>query len=146
MTYRANYPRTVAEVLNPPLRFKPATIEAVRTFARSKPWRGSNQQRMAKMRRLHGALCSIYGKSTTLTFEHVHQSHQSGASCYIPALDMIVMRGRLSVVTYLHEFGHVLGKDERQTVRWSVNLFRQCFPRSFARCRHDGHMLVRSAA
>ena len=51
--------------------------------------------------------------------------------------------GRLSVVTFLHEFGHALGYGERGACRWSINLFRRCFPRSFARCRQAGHTLVR---
>ena len=48
----------------------------------------------------------------------------------------------LSVVTYLHEFAHSRGADERQACGWSINLFRRIFPRSYARCRHQGHMLI----
>ena len=49
----------------------------------------------------------------------------------------------LSVLAYLHEFAHARGADERQACHWSINLFRRCFPRSFARCRAVGHTLVR---
>jgi hypothetical protein len=42
----------------------------------------------------------------------------------------------------LHEFAHARGADERQACRWSINLFKKCFPRSFARCRVIGHTLV----
>ena len=47
------------------------------------------------------------------------------------------------MLTYLHEFAHARGYDERGACRWSLNLFRRCFPRSFARCRPVGHTLVR---
>jgi hypothetical protein len=47
-------------------------------------------------------------------------------------------------VTFLHEFAHARGFDERQACRWSINLFRRCFPRSFASCRQVGHTLVRN--
>ena len=52
---------------------------------------------------------------------------------------VITMRGRLSVVTYLHEFAHALGRGERGACRWSLNLFRRVFPEQCARLRADGH-------
>jgi hypothetical protein len=67
----------------------------------------------------------------------------SGDSGYSPALHRIALRGKLSVVTFLHEFGHARGFGERQACRWSLNLFRRCFPRSFARCTACGHVLLR---
>lgn len=137
-----DYPQTVAEVLSPPVRFKAETLEAVRCFARSKPWRGSLEQRKRKFETLHAELCRIYEKRTTLTFGEL-DGGCSGASHYISALDRIVLVGKLSVVTYLHEFAHALGRDERGAVRWSVCLFRACFPHSYARCHANGHMIQR---
>jgi hypothetical protein len=122
MPYRANYPRTVAEILNPRRKYKAAVLRALKAFRRAKPWRGTVHERRVKFLELHAALCAVYGKTTALRFV-------AGApDCYMPALDAIVMGG-LSVVTYLHEFGHALGKDERQTCAWSINLFRRIFPR-----------------
>ena len=37
MSYRANYPATIADVLDPPVRFRPAVITAVKRFARLFP-------------------------------------------------------------------------------------------------------------
>jgi len=54
---------------------------------------------------------------------------------------VITMRGKLSVVTFLHEFAHALGRDERGACRWSINLFRSVFPEQYARLRADGHTL-----
>ena len=69
----------------------------------------------------------------------------SGSSCYSPATDTIILRGRLSVVSFLHEWGHHLfGRSEYKASGWSLNLFRRIFPRSWARLRFDGHMVRRS--
>jgi hypothetical protein len=76
-------------------------------------------------------------------FVDVEAGTHSGASNYRPACHTITLTGKLSVLTYLHEFAHARGADERQACRWSINLFRRCFPRSFARCRAVGHTLVR---
>ena len=139
MPYRANYPATVNEVLNDRATYNPAALRAVREFARSKPWRGSHTARVVKFQTLHRALSNAYAiVQPELRFEPLNR----GSSYYQPGTNAIVLCGRLSVVTYLHEFGHARGFDERQTCRWSINLFRRCFPRSYASCRHDGHMLV----
>jgi hypothetical protein len=144
MPYRPNYPATVPEVLDPAFRFKPAALRAVRAFARSKPWRGTLAQRKNKFRRLNRRLAAAYGIARPrLVFAGVAAGTPSGASNYRPASHTITLAGKLSVVTYLHEFGHARGFDERRTCCWSINLFRRCFPRSFARCRAVGHTLVR---
>ena len=144
MPYRRNYPATVAEVLDPAMTFKLAALRAMRAFARSKPWQGSIAQRKSKFRRLHRALADAYGIALPrLVFQNVEADAPSGASSYCPATHTITLRGKLSVLTYLHEFAHARGADERQACRWSINLFRRCFPRSFARCRAVGHTLVR---
>lgn len=75
--------------------------------------------------------------------------------CYMPGSGMINLTPRLSVVSFLHEFAHHLdrcrrgrtggGGGERFACRWSINMFRRCFPRSFARCIPDGHTLRRPA-
>jgi hypothetical protein len=142
--YRANYPATVQEVLAPALRFKPAALRAVQVFARSKPWRGTLARRKGKFCRLNGQLAAAYGiAEPRLEFAGVEAGTPSCRSNYRPAAHTITLAGKLSVVTYLHEFGHARGFDERRTCRWSLNLFRRCFPRSFARSRAVGHTLVR---
>jgi hypothetical protein len=139
MPYRANYPASVQEVLRPRRKYRPAVLRAVKAFARSKPWQGRLSERREKFRAVHLALCQEYGLAVPLVFSNFEGF--SGGSCYVPATRTILLAGRLSVVTYLHEFGHALGKDERQTCIWSINLFRRCFPRSYGRCRHRGHVL-----
>jgi hypothetical protein len=144
MPSRNDYPATVQEVLDPGLRFKPAALRAVRAFARSRPWRSSVAERKAKFRRLNRALAAAYGiAEPRLIFRGVEADMPSGASNYRPAAHAITLVGKLSVLTYLHEFAPARGAGERQACRWSINLFRLCFPRSFTRCRAVGHTLVR---
>lgn len=137
-----DYPQTVAEVLDDQMAFKPAALAALRAFKASRPWRGSLDERHEKFKTLHQALCEAYrlNPPPRLVFGNDHVSC-SGKSCFIPSMNVIILRGRLSVTTYLHEVGHSRGMNERQATAWSLNLFKRVWPRLFARCRHDGHML-----
>jgi hypothetical protein len=146
MPYRRNYPATVAEILDSQATFQPDALRAVQSFARSKPWRGTVEERKDKFRVLNVALAAAYGITRPrLSFVRVEADSHSGASYYRPSTHTITLTGRLSVVTFLHEFAHARGADERQACRWSVNLFRRCFPRSFARCLQVGHTLARES-
>jgi hypothetical protein len=135
-----SYPLNLEEALGQPLKFPPATLKAVRAFAASKPWRGSIEERKAKFRQLHVDLCRVYGVNPTLTIEG-DGTGDSGGSSYCQISDTITLVGRLSVITFLHEWGHVLkGHDEFAACRWSLRLFQRCFPRSFSRLRWEGHV------
>ena len=111
-------------------------------FARSGPWTGTIGERMDKFEKVHQDLCRIYGKQTRLRFGLLDGSC-SGSSYYHPSSDVITLQGKLSVVTYVHEFAHALGKIEHGACRWSVNLFWKCFPEQFGYCQSEGHMLRR---
>lgn len=138
-----NYPETVIEVLDDDASYPVAVIEAVRTFAQAGPWKGSTESREEKFRQLNQDLASACGiDEPTLAFRCLG-GKSSGASHYIPGNHRIVLMGRLSVVTFLHEFAHALGYGERQACRWSINLFRKCFPRQYSRLIHVGHTLIR---
>ena len=141
MPYTMNYPDSVAEVLRPNKKYNPDTLRALKRFRRSKAWRGDFQEKKAKFQSLHAALCEVYGMSTELRFVNIGGG-DSGSSHFIPARNRIVLEGRFSVVTYLHEFGHAKGMDERKACIWSINLFKRIFPKSFERCEFQGHMVV----
>ncbi|KKL57327.1 hypothetical protein LCGC14_2236530 [marine sediment metagenome] len=136
---RRSYPRTVAEVLDDQMRFRRETVQAVLRFKRDLPWNGWERERKRKFRRLHRALRRVYGKQTGLSFGLLDGAC-SGRSSYDRLQDVIILRGRLSVTTYLHEVAHALGRGERGACRWSVNLFRKCFPRQFALCWAEGNV------
>src|SRR4051812_41071229 len=61
MSHNDPYPATVAEVLDDAMTFKPTALAALREFKKSHPWRGSIDERHAKLRTLHDALCAAYG-------------------------------------------------------------------------------------
>jgi hypothetical protein len=137
------YPQTVLEVIDDNMTYRPAALHAVRAFARSKPWRGEMEARKEKYRQLNHDLSEAYGiPEPTLVFGQL-DGGSSGNSYYHRTRHQIVLNGRLSVVTMLHEWAHARGMNERNACRWSVNLFKRCFPRSFSRLVQVGHMLVR---
>jgi len=139
------YPQTVIELLDENIPFRSSALEAVRDFAGSDPWQGNIEQRQEKLRELNHNLSAACGiTEPTLAFGVLNGGSSSG-SLYIPSQHRIVLVGRLSVVTYLHEFAHALGLGERDACRWSINLFRRFFPAQYARLIHVGHMLVRPA-
>ena len=143
-----DYPKTVQEVLVEGKKYRPAALRAVRKFAKSKPWSESLSERQTRFRQLNHDLAGAYGVAEPqLVFGKINRDgDDSGSSCYIPAVQAIVVRGKLSVVTYLHEFAHHLyGHDERIACRWSVNLFRRCFPKSWEKLCFEGHMARRIA-
>jgi hypothetical protein len=139
------YPRTAAECLDDRLKFRRGVVAAVREFRRAGPWRGTLQERKRKFRRLNWALAAAYGVPVPeLRFAGIDGGFSGASSCQRrgsgrPAV--ITMRGKLSVVTFLHEFAHALGRDERGACRWSINLFRRVFPEQYARLHADGHTL-----
>lgn len=137
-----NYPTSVIGLLDDSKTFNPAALRAIKAFRASKPWRGTVEQRQEKFRLLNAALAGAYGvPEPRLVFE-TDEAKDSGSSCYIPATNTIILSGRMSVVTFLHEWGHRLhGRSERQVCRWSINLFARVFPKSFSRCQYDGHMI-----
>jgi len=135
-----NYPHSIAEVIDDAMIFRPEILEVAEKFKGTHPWRGTINERKAKFAALHADLCQIFGKRTTLGFGRIDGSPSDNSS-YCRCADTITLRGRLSVVTYLHEFAHALGLDERGACEWSLNLFRQIFPKIFSRGMKDGHML-----
>jgi len=140
MTNPNEYPATVQEILDDTMKFKPAVLRAVRAYSKSRPWRGTLEERRQKIRALYAALAIAYSIPTpTLVFGDNGEG-DSGRSCAIPAMGTVILRGKNSCISAFHEFHHLLDNSEREACRWSLNLFRRCFPRSWAHLRFEGHM------
>ena len=140
---RINYPETVREVLDDKITYSDKLLCVVRIFAASKPWSGpieSRKRKFSEVTCMMAEACNI--DKPTLAFYSL-DGGSSGSSHYIPSDHRIVIVGKLSVVTFLHEFAHALGHDEQEACRWSINLFRKCFPRQYSRLIHVGHTLIR---
>ncbi|MGK7345033.1 MAG: hypothetical protein ACNS63_04415 [Candidatus Nitrospinota bacterium M3_3B_026] len=135
------YPNSIVEVLDDGMKFRKGAIRTLRTFkahvARNR-LRGYRDpqivlRRYQAMRWLVQTLALVYRipvpelRLGRITGER----GSSGISRYIPGANVIVLEGRLSVLTLLHELAHARGMDERKAVRWSVNLYRRVYPRHF---------------
>jgi hypothetical protein len=136
-----NYPKTVNEVLDSSMRFNAAALAAVKGFARTKPWRGTLAERRQKIVRLYDELSAAYSIEPPRLIFAADEIEDSTASRYSCLERTIILSGTPSVVTALHEYAHHRGMNERDACRWSINLFRRVWPKTFARCRHDGHVL-----
>lgn len=128
-------PATVSEVLSTRMTFTPQALAAVRALARSKPWKGSESERIVKLNAAAGALADAYGHAPYT----VHRADQNA----IDPLSHVLFIHRLSVVSFLHLMAHARGLAIRNRYRWSINIFRRCFPISYSRCTHDGPLLTR---
>jgi hypothetical protein len=136
-----DYPNSIDELDLDAVQFPPAAIEAMRRLARSCPWRGTIAQRKRKLLRLNADLAAAYRvPAPRVVFGLI--GDDSGRSCYVPALNTIILRGTdPSVITLTHEIFHcILGPSEREVCRASLSLFKRCFPRTWKRLRFDGHM------
>ncbi len=140
---RDAYPATVVEVLDEEITYPDELLCVLRIFAASNPWKGSLRTRQRKFRQLNHLMAVVCRIDEPLLAFGRLDGGSSGASYYTARDHRILITGRLSVVTFLHEFGHALGFDEKAACRWSINLFRKCFPRQYSRLIHVGHTLVR---
>ncbi len=132
------YPATLTDILDPGMMFNPNVLRAVKAFARAKPWQGTTDERKAKYLTLNTDLAAACGvEAPVLRFHGVEQNRVSGGGCYNRDTHEIIVAFRLSFLTYLQLFATHRGLSERQILRWSINLFKRCFPRSFAGCRWE---------
>jgi len=142
----AKYPESVQECIDDDMKFKPEVYKVLDKFRQSQPWRGTRGEMQYKLRVLNEDLAGVYGiPQPQLVFV---EKFPVGACCFPTSKPAVIMMepetdGRYSVVCFLHEFGHALGKNEKETCRWSINLFKRIFPKSFDNLEHKGHLLVR---
>jgi hypothetical protein len=140
-----NYPHSIAELDLDSVQLTPEFIAAVKRFAASKPYRGSTPERIEKFRTLIHEVCAAAGVKPPSVMFSIDEEQSSGGSFYCPALKQIVLVGRPSVITTLHEVCHYLhGESEHVACAWSLRLFRDCFPRSWSRLKFSGHMALKS--
>lgn len=64
---------------------------------------------------------------------------------YQPETQTIYLdRNNPSIVSTLHEYAHhILGVSELDACRFSVWLFKECFPEAFQKLKWKGHMLIK---
>lgn len=132
------YPKSYREVLDPNFKYKKEVLEALARFKETKPWQGDIVTRLQKIVVLNNELSEIY----QIIPPRIALAKVPGL--YLPQLHLIALdETNPSVLTFLHEFGHVLGKKEWQTCQWSINLFKRTFPVSFKKLQSQGHVLYK---
>lgn len=98
------------------------------------------KQRKASFVALHKYLCDRYCMTASLKFNIKPGRPQiSDLSCYRYLENKIVLRGKFSLLTYLHEFAHALLRDgsEPNARAWSQALFKRALPKTFAALRSE---------
>lgn len=84
------------------------------------------------------AICCLYHKSEPkimITHEY---------ACDIKRREIFVDISHPSIISTLHETAHYLfGESELGACRWSIWLFKECFPKSYNNLVFDGHLLVK---
>jgi hypothetical protein len=144
MTTINEYPATAAECIDDGMFFPAMVIQAVANLAKSKPWSGTLEERIGKLKTCAQELARAH--DVAMPFLHVADG---AIDCYRRGLKTICLNKRgdvgPSVITFLHEFGHHLGYNEREACRYSLNLFKRYFPKSFAKLQADRHCLRRRA-
>ena len=116
------------------------------------------EERFASMCELGAAFAQIYGfalnfaqgEITTDDDEHSYNFN------FNPQSNTITMVGKLSIITFLHEFAHALDHHLYQTsaqlggetfaVKWSLTLFKKVYPKAFEKLIPAGHCLIEQPA
>lgn len=109
-------------------------------------WRGTVEDRKKTFLRLHKFLELLSGKRVKLKFSipaEICRWGNSGKSNYNVFANTITLKGRLSVITFLHEWGHALGMDEKKAQEFAVSIFSTVYPEKFNKLRKIGPMYVR---
>jgi hypothetical protein len=128
-------PNSVEDVLDDNATFDPAALAAVKALARSKPWQGTDEERVAKFNACAAALAAAYSIPAWTV--------KLGDVAGVDPVDRVLTMEKLSVVTFLNAMTLARGCTPFAAFRWSINIFRRCFPRSYAQCQHVGPYLVR---
>ena len=113
-------------------------IETLTTTYKDKFWQDKIKTRKETIQNLHSEMNRIFNKEIALNMDSIpHYYNQwttSSNSRYERYTDTIVLDGKISLITYLHEYGHALGfKKESQAQQFSIYIFEKAYPDKFAK-------------
>lgn len=144
---------------NDRVRFSASVTTATKAFAKSKPWQGTIEERVQKFQTFHSALCdamelenvdlmideaNLFGGRGASGMSCLGFLDENGVLTHVEtARPVIMLTGKLSVVTYLFLVGRALGYERTDAMTFATELFKQRFPRSAAAVQTRNGMLVR---
>jgi len=141
---RNPYP-TAEDILNAPVSFRPQTILVITTWKeqRYKGWRDKGiDEKWEGISDLIYRLSMVYRDKRGIpklekdAYSRCARSETESTIYLDPA--------KISIVTALHEFAHHLyGDSEFKACRWSIWLFKTCFPLEFKTLDFRGHLLIK---
>ena len=117
----------------------PELLSALKDFKRQHPWTGDLVDRKNKFMMLHRRFNELFDKDVDLDLTKVRDGFDSGqsyAARHSPPKIGIV--GKLSVITFIHEWAHILGANETDAQTWALDLYKQTFPKNFAKLKFAG--------
>lgn len=144
-------PTCIADILVDNPNFPEAVSEALKSFAKAKPWRGDRPERENKFRAVIEKLNQALGMNVIAEFD---QETTEGPSIRsrIDFQDInapvILFTGKLSVATLLYLYAGCMAPYDQTMethwgrMRWAANVFRTFFPRSFAALNTSGAYLM----
>lgn len=135
---------TVEQLIDDRKQYPEAVSEATKALARAKPWRGTDEERIQKLHAYHCALNAVYETEYGLEVHSLSADAATGGIQIDRTTETIVITGKISIVNYMHAYTLARGAGRREAFKWSLNLFKRCFPRSFERAEKVGPCLFKA--
>lgn len=89
-------------------------------------------ERFRGMKELLTVFCGAYQmEAIELRMQNISFEGESAMSFWNEEDRYILLTGKLSVITFCHEFAHAMGMDEEQARKWSLTLFKNVYPIAF---------------
>ncbi|RLC88876.1 MAG: hypothetical protein DRJ03_01155 [Chloroflexi bacterium] len=140
--------------VRPEMLFKKKAIKALWAFRKKRTYKPhvTQEQRLEAMQELVVGLAEAYElEPAPEVVAGPLDGGNSGASHILRPHSRfnetdrhkIVMLGKLSIITLLHEFAHCIGKDQMGAQVFAINLFRKVYPTQFEKLCLDGGMFVK---
>jgi hypothetical protein len=137
-----NYP-SPEKIMAKRIKFPPEIIKVIKDWKKDwfKGWK--NLSKESKIQGLRVLNIMLWCKAKTK--KRFPIIFESSRSAYNTELALILVDSKNpSIISYLHEFSHFLnGSSELIACRWSIQLFQECFPRSFKELKWQKHLLVK---
>jgi hypothetical protein len=137
---QSNYP-TKEEILRREPKLRDGVMNNVNAWKRL-VWANRDLPRMggdeAALKSLLRIMNIAYDKLVTVEFL------PQLSTCYYQPKEHRILMNSHSIISLLHEYGHAIyGASELYACRFSVHIFKNLFPRAYAKLEWNGHMLVK---